>query len=331
MPDFQHPYILLSLLPLAVIAVLFFLFKLNTRSIAVPLSSQTLVTPQKSISSRIYSMLPILRFASIALLILSLARPGTRVTYTDVTSHGIDIMLVQDISLSMLGIDFVPNRLSVAKEVVKDFVLKRVNDRLGIVVFSGEAFLQCPLTSDHEIINDLIDEVDFDIVSEDMNGTAIGNALGLAAARLSDSDAASKIILLITDGENNRGAILPETAAEACAKLGIRIYVIGIGTEGIFTIVIPRGQFQGAHRSQQSFDIKTMQALSDITGGRYFLAGSSDEFRRTLDEIDRLEKSDYEIRTSSEFSDSFYPYVVAAVLLFIIEFFVRAFILRKIP
>lgn len=331
MNDFQNPVFLLTLLPLVIFAILFFAFKQNTKSLSIPISSRQLVAQRSGLFPLIFRLLPLLRFISIALLLLSIARPGTRVEYSDVTSRGIDIMIVQDISLSMLGMDFAPNRLAVSKEVVNDFVSKRQSDRLGMVIFSGEAFLQCPLTSDSNILHELIDDIEYDSISLDLDGTAIGDALGLAAARLSQSDAKSKIILLLTDGANNRGKIPPETAAEVCTELGIRIYVIGIGSEGTVHGYIPRGKHQGYIKIGSNFDENLMKKISDDTGGRYFHAQSSEVFFEAMDEIDKLEKSEYKVRTYSEFSDSFFPFVVAAAIIFMFEFILRAFIFRKIP
>jgi len=331
MSDFQNPYLLLMIIPLFIYMGFYFFYKINTRTVAVPLSSRQLVRPGSGIVSRFYNLLPLFRFASITLLILSLARPGTRVEYADVTSQGIDIMIVQDISESMLSIDFNPNRLAVAKEVVKNFVLKRVSDRIGMIIFTGKAYLQCPLTNDKEIISELINEIEFDSIDANEGGTAIGEALGLAAARLADSTAASRVVLLITDGANNRGTILPETAAEVCAKLGIRVYVVGIGSEGEVPMVIPRGPRRGVSSGQINFDEKVMKTISDTTAGKYYRAKSSEVFMGTMDEIDKLEKSEYKIRTYSEFSDNFFPFVICAALLFMIEFILRAFVFRKIP
>jgi Ca-activated chloride channel family protein len=271
-----------------------------------------------------------LRFLALFVLILALARPGKGIDYTMVKTLGIDIMIVLDVSPSMMGEDFQPqNRLHVAKEVIKDFVSRRKSDRVGMVIFAGESYLQCPLTVEHSMINDIVDEIDFDSVNED--GTAIGEALTLAASRLMDSQAKSKLILLLTDGVNNRGSIDPETAAKACAEMGIKIYSVGIGKEG--RVPYPTGNkiFFKKRWLTNQFDEKAIKQLSEISRGKFYRAQSSGVLWENIKDIDRLEKSEFEVKQYHEFYDRFEYFLYIVMGLFFLELSLRSLVYRKIP
>ncbi|MFW5808233.1 MAG: vWA domain-containing protein [Spirochaetota bacterium] len=327
---FNEPVYLLFFIPFAVFTAFFWIRKLNRREYSVPISSVTVSSGRRDIRALTYPYLPVLRFLSIALLILSLAQPGRRITYSEVENYGVDIMIVQDISVSMLGLDFKPrNRLHVSKQLVKDFIQKRTTDRIGMVVFAGEAYLQAPLTTDYTIIEELIDQVEFDDISEE--GTAIGNAIALASARMADSDTKSRIILLITDGASNAGIVDPETAARIAKESGIRIYTIGIGTKGEYMIFVPRGRHAGYHRNDGSYDEESLKEISDITGGKFYRATDTDSFARYIGEIDALEKSRFKVKQYHEFEGGWMQLLVAAFVLYIIEILLRSVFYRKIP
>ena len=325
--DFRYPYMLFLLIPYFLVIYIYVKRKMNLRGAAFKLSSKTLISTRKSFRSKTYKYLPVLRFFSILILIIALAEPGRSITYTGVDNNGIDIMIALDLSLSMQGEDFEPkNRLQVAKQVVKDFISKRKTDRLGLVIFAGAAYLQCPLTIEHDILLDIIDEIDFDSISID--GTAIGESLALAASRMMDDKSGSRIILLITDGVNNRGSIDPETAAKACSELGIKIYAVGIGKDG--SVPYPGGLF-GKRYMENTFDPTVLENAAERTGGKFYRAESSGIFWEQIKEIDKLEKRVYQVKKYYEFSSQFEKYIIAAMVLFFFEILLRSLYYRKIP
>ncbi|MDR3238167.1 MAG: VWA domain-containing protein [Spirochaetia bacterium] len=325
--EFRHYPALLLLVPYAAAALFFFLRKINSRGAAAALSSRSILGERKSFRTLTYPYLPFLRFISILLLIIALAGPGRSLTYSNAKNTGLDIMIALDLSLSMQGEDFEPrNRLEVAKRAVSDFIAKRANDRLGLVIFAGEAYLQCPLTVEHDILLELVDEINFDTIGVD--GTAIGDALALSASRMMNNDSKSRIILLITDGVNNRGTIDPSTAAKSCRELGIKIYSIGIGKEG--QVPYPGGFF-GKRYMLNSFDPSVLREASEITGGRFFRAESSGVFWENINEIDTLEKSVVNVKTYRDFRSKSSGFIIAAMLVFFTEMLLRSLVYRKAP
>jgi len=328
--DFKDPLFLLLLIPLAAAAALYLRLRMGERGAAIALSSVRLAGHRPSIRTAAYPYLPLLRFASVFLLILALARPGKSVEATGIRTPGIDIMLALDVSDSMKGEDFEPdNRLGVAKRVIRDFIARRPNDRVGLVVFSGDAYLHCPLTMDHSVVLDLVDELDFDTVEEE--GTAIGEALALAASRMPEGGAKSRIILLLTDGMNNRGSIDPETAAALCAGAGIRVYPVGIGREGRVPYPSGGGIFRSTRYLLNHFDEKSLRAVADLSGGVFYRAESTGVLWDRVRDIDRLEKSDIETKVYREFYDGFQFFLAAAMALFFLEILLRSAIFRKVP
>lgn len=326
MNEFARPYMLLLLIPFFLM-LLFFIFGSKSREGAAAISSSELASGRNSFLAVTYPWLSGLRFISILCLILALAGPGRGVTYSDVQNLGIDIMIALDVSASMEGEDFAPkNRLEVAKQAVADFVKKRENDRIGMVVFAGEAYLQCPLTLDNGIILDIIDELDFSTVHAD--GTAIGDALALCAARMMDLKSKSRIILLITDGMNNAGSIDPVTAAGVCRELGIKIYSVGIGREG--QVPYPGGLF-GKRYEYNIFDPSVLENASEMTGGKFYRAQSSGVFMEDMREIDMLEKSSVEVRKYHEFTNKFGIFLITGMVIFFIEMLLRSLVYRKLP
>ncbi len=328
--EFRDGAWLLLLVPLAFAAAWYFFGKLHHRESALAISSEEIVTREPSLRAMLYPWLPVLRFLSIFFLILALARPGRGISYTSVKNQGIDIMIALDVSDSMMGEDFQPkNRLEVAKRVIRDFVAKRPTDRIGMVVFSGDAYLQCPLTAEHDIIGDILDDIDFDTVGEE--GTAIGEALALSASRMLDSTAKSRIILLLTDGVNNRGSIDPETASKMCAELGIKVYSVGIGKEGPVPYSSGKGIFRYKTYRQDQFDPEAIRKISETTGGKFYRALTSGILWENIRDIDRLEKSDVEAKVYREFYDRFQIFLIVAMALFFGEAILRSVFFRKIP
>ena len=326
----KTPLALLLLLPYAAFAVWYWYGKRNRKESSIGISSSRIVRGHKTLRAVVYPYLPVLRFLAIFILIIALARPGKGVDSTSVKSYGIDIMIALDISASMRGEDFEPkNRMFVAKEAVKSFIAMRPNDRIGVVIFSGDAYLQSPLTADHTMLNDLIDEIDFDSVSED--GTAIGDALSLCASRLDEPNTKGKLILLLTDGVNNRGIIDPKTAAEACAGMGIRVYAVGIGKEGPVPYPVSNGFSIFKQMINNQFDEKAIRELTDATGGTFYRAQSSGVLWENIKEIDRLEKSEFSVTSYHEFFDRFQLWLLAAAFLFALEILLRTLVFRKVP
>jgi Ca-activated chloride channel family protein len=303
--------------------------KVYSSGAAFAVSSETIIKRKNSIRVMTYKILPVLRFLSILLLIIALARPGRGVNYTSVKNLGIDIMIALDLSGSMQGEDFQPkNRLEVAKLVVKDFITKRKSDRIGMVVFAGDAYLQCPLTSEHDILNDITEDIDFTSVAVD--GTAIGDAIALASSRMMDSKAKSKIILLLTDGMNNKGTIDPETAAAACSEMGMKIYSVGIGSEG--QVPYPgQGGIFGKRYLYNHFDETSLRKISELTGGKFYRAASSGVLWENIQDIDRLEKSEAELKIYHEFYDKFEMLIFAAFAIFAFEIMLTSVFFRKVP
>lgn len=328
-PEFRDPWFLLLLGPWVLWSVIFFWRRLGLREYAIGISSRRLITGRRGLRAVCYPWLPVLRLLAMLLLIIALARPGRGIDHSSIKNNGIDIMVVLDVSRSMAAEDFQPkNRLHVARDVLRDFVSRRKTDRLGMVIFAGEAYLQCPLTADRNIVSELVDEVDFDSVAVD--GTAIGDALALAAARLDESKARSRVILLLTDGMNNRGTVEPDTAAEICAARGIKIYSVGIGRDG--EVPMPTGGLIFRTTTViNHFDEAAIRTLSEKTGGTFFRATSAGVLREHIDEIDRLEKSSYDVRVYHEFSDGFAGWLAAAFVLFALEILLRALVFRKVP
>jgi Ca-activated chloride channel homolog len=328
--EFREPFILLLLVPFALFAAFYWYKGWNRNESVIGVSSAKIVRGKRTILSSAYPYIPVLRFLAIFLLIIALARPGKGTDSTSVKRFGVDIMIAIDVSRSMQYEDFTPNnRLAVAKEAVKSFIAKRPADRIGIVAFAGDAYLQAPLTSEHDMLNEILTDIDFDSVSED--GTAIGDALALAASRLSEVNQKGKLIILLTDGDNNKGIIDPETAAKMCADMGIKIYTVGIGREGMVPNPVKVGPVTMRQMVQSQFNEPAARALSDITGGTFFRAQDSGVLWENLDEIDRLEKSSFDVKQYHEFADRFIFPLAAACMLFMFEILLRSLVFRKLP
>lgn len=272
-----------------------------------------------------------LRLMTISLLILVLMRPQSRSSFKDVKTQGIDIILSLDISLSMLAKDFRPNRLEAAKEVAIDFIDSRPNDRIGLVIFSGESFTQCPLTSDHAVIKNLFTDIKTGLLA---GGTAIGNGLATAVARVKDSKAKSKVVILLTDGVNNQGSVAPITAAEIAKTFGVRVYTIGVGTIGKALTptgaMYPDGSLEYAY-ADVDVDEVSLAEIANMTGGKYFRATDNDKLKDIYKEIDRLEKTIFEEKNFTNKAEHFLPFAIAAAILLLLEFILKNTILKSTP
>lgn len=268
------------------------------------------------------------RMLAISILILALARPQTNLNRQDISVEGIDIILATDISSTMLAEDLKPNRLEAAKEVGSEFISSRPDDRIGLVVFSGESFTQCPLTSNHALLINLYKSIDFGMIDD---GTAIGDGLATAVNRLKDSKAKSKVIILLTDGINNMGSIDPQSAAEIAELYAIRIYTIGVGTLGTAMVPVPTPFGKQYQRMEVQIDETLLRKISTLTNGKYFRATDKGKLQDVYKEIDRLEKSKIDVTEFSRKKEEFMPFALLAFILLGIEFLFRFVILKLIP
>lgn len=264
-----------------------------------------------------YLLLP-MKLGGIALLIIAIARPQEVNTERVINSEGIDIMLALDLSGSMRAQDLIPNRLAAAKDVAADFVKGRVADRIGVVVYAGEAFTQCPLTLDYDMIRRVLGSLVFD---ETNPGTAIGMGIATSLNRLRDSQAKSKVIILLTDGQNNSGDIDPLTAADLAISLGVKIYTIGVGTRG--EAPVPAIDAFGREvliRQKVDVDDETLTKVAEMTGGKYFRATDNESLKKIYAEIGELEKTKVEIKNYYQYEEKYLPYLIAGIILLLLEF-----------
>jgi Ca-activated chloride channel family protein len=270
----------------------------------------------------------IFRILTIALLITCLARPQSASNSQNIATEGIDIMLAMDVSSSMLAEDFKPNRIEASKKVVMDFVQGRNNDRIGLVIFSGESFTQCPLTSDHSVLLNLLEGLQTGVLAD---GTAIGDGLATSVNHIKDSKAKSKVIILITDGVNNQGAIAPLTAAEIAKTFNIRVYTIGVGTIGVapYPMQTPYGiQYQDMPVDLDEPMLKKIAAMAD---GKYFRATNNSKLNAIYKEIDRLEKTKIEVTEFRKHAEEFLPFALLAGLFLLLEILLRYTLLKSLP
>jgi Ca-activated chloride channel family protein len=275
------------------------------------------------------------RLVALCLLAVALARPQLGRSDSEVTTEGVDIMLVLDVSQSMEAQDFKPdNRLAVAKRTIGEFIKKRPSDRLGLVVFAARAYTKCPLTLDHNVLGRFTGDLDFTDFSYQ---TAIGTAIATAANRLKDSRAKSKVMILATDGANNAGEIPPVTAAGAAKELGIRIYTIGIGRKGKVPMPVQvqdpfSGQvFKQVQMIESDLDEQTLVNIADATGGRYFRATDAEKLKAIYDQIDTMEKTVIKTKVFASFDEKFYPWLWAGFLLLLVELVLQNTRFRRIP
>lgn len=270
-----------------------------------------------------------LRMSAMACIIVALARPQSNKSWQDVRTEGVDIVVAMDISASMLARDLSPNRLEASKSVALEFIDNRPDDRIGLVIFSGESFTQCPLTSDHTVVKNLFTGLRTGLLED---GTAIGLGLSTAVARLKDSKAKSKVVILLTDGVNNAGAVAPMMAAELAKPFGIRIYTIGLGTRGKAYSpigVYPNGEYAYDY-VQVEIDEKSLKEIAGQTGGKYFRATNKQSLKSIYAEIDKLEKSIIEERQYSKRTELFRPLALLGMLCFLLDFFLKRSVFKSV-
>lgn len=265
---------------------------------------------------------------SLSLLIIALARPQSSNSWQNVTTEGIDIVIALDISSSMLAMDFQPNRLEAAKDVAIQFISGRPNDKIGLVIFSGESFTQCPLTTDHATVINLFRNIESGMIED---GTAIGNGLATAVSRLKESNAISKVIILLTDGENNRGEIAPVTAAELAKTYGIRVYTIGVGTIGTAPYPVQTPFGVQVRDMEVKIDEATLQKIASTTDGNYFRATNNTKLADIYQEIDKLEKSKIDVKEYSKKEEEYLKYAIAGAFMLLLALLLKTTIFRNIP
>ena len=268
-----------------------------------------------------------LRIAALSLIIVAIARPRSSSEMERIDTEGIDIVLAMDVSTSMLARDFEPDRISAAKDIAIEFIAQRPTDRIGIVVFAGESYTQCPLTTDRATLINLMKEVQTDLIED---GTAIGNGLATAVARMADSDAKSRVIILLTDGVNNSGEIAPLTAAEIANTYGVRVYTIGVGANGTapYPVMTPWGV--DIQRVNVEIDENLLKTIAETTGGRYFRATDNTKLAEIYSEINRMEKARTTIDSFPVYKELFTRYALLALACLLLELILRFFIRRLI-
>jgi Ca-activated chloride channel family protein len=325
---FSHPYffyLLLLLLPM----IGWYVWKQKELNASLQISSLKGFRNVRKSKKTYLRHVPFgLRCLTVTFIIIALARPQSTDKLRNVTTEGIDIMVSLDISGSMQAMDFKPNRLEAAKDVATEFIAGRPNDKMGLVVFAAESFTQCPLTIDHTVLTNLIQDVKIGMLED---GTAIGLGLSTAVSRIKESDAKSKVIILLTDGVNNRGEIHPLTAAEIAKSFGIRVYTIGVGTIGTAPFPVNTVFGQQVQNMEVKIDEAMLQKIANITGGKYFRATNKDKLRQIYEEIDKMEKTKVEVKEYSKRSEEFIPFALLALAFLLAEVLLRNTVLRNLP
>lgn len=270
----------------------------------------------------------VLRLLAIVFIVAAIARPQTMFEEQNAEGEGVDIVLCIDVSGSMTAQDLTPNRLEAAKNVAIDFVNKRLTDRIAVVIFSGESFTQCPLTTDHAVLISAIENIRNGLLED---GTAIGSGLGTSVDRLRTSKSKSKVVILLTDGENNGGLIDPETAKEIAKSFQVKVYTIGVGTDGYAPQPVNTPMGVVMQQGKVSIDEKLLKQIAGETGGKYFRAKDNAGLTGIYDEINGLEKSKVEISTRTRYTEKFFPFVIAALALLLLEMLLKFTVFRKFP
>ena len=275
----------------------------------------------------------IFRIIAFVLLVIILARPQTKNSWENQTREGIDIMLAMDISTSMLAEDLKPNRIEAAKKVAAEFIIGRPDDNIGLSIFAGEAFTQCPMTTDHASLLNLLQNVRTDLAARGLiqDGTAIGMGLANAVSRLKDSKAKSKVVILLTDGSNNMGDLSPMTSAEIAKSLGIRVYTVGVGTNKVAPYPMPVAGGVQYVNIPVEIDTKTLSEIADITDGDFYRATNNEELMEIYKEIDKLEKSKLNVKKFSKRYEAYQPFALAAVIILLLEILLSITIFKKLP
>ena len=325
---FEYPH-LLWLLAVPVLLLALYVWKeLKDRRPHLRVST---LTPWKSGGGTILGLIRhipyLLRIAALCLIIVAIARPRSKSEMEKIDTEGIDIVFAMDVSTSMLAMDFKPNRLNAAKDIAVEFIAERPSDRMGIVVFAGESYTQCPLTTDRATLINLMQDIQTDLIED---GTAIGNGLATAVARMKDSDAKSRVVILLTDGVNNMGAVTPQDAADIAKTYGIRVYTIGVGANGEapYPVLTPWGN--EVRNMKVEIDEALLKNIADMTGGKYFRATDNTKLAEIYSEINKMEKTRTTVDSFPVYKDLFPRYAIAALVCLLLEILIAA-LLRKMP
>ena len=325
---FEYPY-LLWLLAIPVLLIAHYLYlELSGRKPHLRVSGLTPWTVEGGSVLGVLRHLPfILRIAALSLIIVAIARPRSSHDVEKVDTEGIDIVFAMDVSTSMLARDFNPDRINAAKDIAIEFISQRPSDRMGIVVFAGESYTQCPLTTDRATLINLMKDVTTDLIED---GTAIGNGLATAVARMMDSDAPSRVIILLTDGVNNRGEIAPETAAEIAKTYGVRVYTIGVGANGTapYPVMTPWGV--EVQQMKVEIDEDILKSIAQTTGGRYFRATDNTKLSEIYAEINKMEKARTTVDSFPVYKELFGKWALGALICLLLELVIRLLI-RRMP
>ena len=334
--EFASPLYFILLLLLVPYIIWYFLLRNNGKRKAESsiCLSDTNVYRNAPVSWRVRLMgVPMaLRCIAFILIVVALARPQTRNAWNEKTVEGIDIMLAMDVSTSMLAEDLKPNRIEAAKAVAGEFIADRPNDNIGLTIFAGEAFTQCPMTVDHASLQNLLNNTRTDIAAQGLisDGTAIGMGLANAVSRLKNSKSKSKVVILLTDGSNNMGDISPMTAAQIAKSLGIRVYTIGVGTTGVAPYPMPvAGGIQYVNMPVE-IDTKTLEGIAATSEGNFYRATNNKELIQIYKDIDQLEKTRQNVKKYSKRYEAYQPFAIAAALILLLEVLLRLTVFRKI-
>lgn len=326
---FENPDILWGLIVIIPL-VGYYIYRLTKGGVAITISStQAVARSPRTVRHYLRHVPFVLLVVAIALIFIAAARPQTSQSNSRSTTEGIDVVVALDISSSMLARDFNPDRFTAAKEISSRFMLNRPSDRIGLVVFAGEAFTQAPLTTDHRTLVNLLAQVEMGFIAD---GTAIGNGLTTAINRLRESTSPSKVVVLLTDGVNNSGQIDPTTAADLAKEFGVRVYTIGVGTQGVapYPAYNEWGElvFQNA---KVEIDEKLLSQISETTGGKYFRATDNQSLEQIYAEINKLEKAKVEVENTTRYDEQFAPFLIGALASLLLMIVFNLLILRKLP
>ncbi len=325
---FAYPWVLWLLLLIPVLAFAYWRRRKQMVTEVTFSSVQPFDNIRASLRERLRDIPAGLRLLALALFIVALARPQSVSSKENVSTEGIDIVLLIDISGSMLAEDFTPNRMGAAKQVAEEFIDGRTSDRIGLVIFSAESFTQCPLTTDYPVLKSLLKEVKSGMIED---GTAIGLAIANGVNRLKDSKSKSRVMILLTDGVNNRGEIDPITAAKIAATYSIRVYTVGVGAQGEapYPVETPFGIQR--RMIPADLDEKTLTAVADMTGGKYYRATENKKLKAIYKEIDQLERTRLEVTAYKRYSEKFYNWLFLGLVVLFFEVSISSTFLRKIP
>jgi Ca-activated chloride channel family protein len=325
--QFANPelFVLYALIPLLIVA---YIFRLKKQKASIRLSTITVIPETSDLKVQLRHLPFALSLLALCSLFIALARPQSSLSWQDVTTEGIDIVIAMDISGSMLAEDLKPNRLEASKNVAMEFISNRPSDRIGLVTFSGESFTQSPLTTDHSVLKNLFKDVKNGMIED---GTAIGLGLATSVNRLRESDAKSKVVILLTDGFNTKGSIPPLTAAEIAREFDVRVYTIGLGTNGMAPYPFKTRFGTVAYQNVEvKIDEPTMKEIAKMTGGKYFRATNNRSLKAVYEEIDQLEKSKIEVTEYRKKKEEFFPFALIAGILLLLQFIIQNTLLRTI-